>query len=121
MGFHSTTILGRLGKDPEMKYTATGTAVATFSVAVGTKYGEKEETEWYSVVVWDKLAETCAQYLAKGREVLIVGEMKTRSWAGQDGTKQYRTELVGRTVQFVGSKPAAAGNAPAPGDLPFDN
>lgn len=106
MGFQSVVIMGRLGKEPEMKYTASGTAVTTFSVAVGSKYKDVEETEWFNVVLWDKVAETAAQYLTKGREVLIQGSLKTRSWAGQDGVKQYRTELIGRTVQFVGNKPA---------------
>ncbi len=117
MGYQSTTILGNLGKDPEQKYTAAGMCVCTFSVAVNTKYGEKEDVEWFAVVAWDKLAEVCGQYLAKGREVLVQGEMKTRNWQGQDGQKHYRTELVARTVQFVGgNKQEGAGP-----ESPFDD
>ncbi len=117
MGYHSTTILGNLGKDPELKYSATGTGICTFSVAVNTNRGDKEDTEWYNCVAWDKLAEVCGQYLAKGREVLVQGEMKTRNWQGQDGQKHYRTELVARTVQFVGGT-KQEGTGP---ESPFDD
>ena len=116
MGFQTVIICGRLGKDPEMKYTPTGSAVTTFSVAVGRKVKELEETEWFNVVLWEKLAETAGQYLTKGREVIIQGEMKTRSW-DKDGVKHYRTELVGRTMQFVGPRPDAG----AAEDPPFEN
>ena len=99
-------IIGNLGADPEMKYTATGTAVTTFRVATSrtwTQDGEKrEETEWFSVVAWARLAETCAEYLTKGRQVYVEGRMQTRSWDGDDGVKRYRTELVAQEVKFLG-------------------
>lgn len=116
MSFQKVIIVGRLGKEPELKYTPTGVAVCTFSMATSKKVKDLEETEWWSVVLWDKLAETAGQYLAKGREVLIEGEMKTRSW-DKDGVKQYRTELIGRSMQFVGNKP---GGDIEP-DAPFEN
>lgn len=112
-------IIGRLGADPEMRYTANGSAVTNFNVATSRNYsnnqGERvEETEWFSVVTWNRLAETCAQYLAKGRQVYVEGRMQTRSWDGQDGQKRYKTELVAQTVQFLGGR----NDAPAEGFTP---
>jgi len=102
-------IIGNLGADPEMKYTANGTAVTNFNVATSRNYtntlGERvDETEWFSVVTWNRLAETCAQYLAKGRQVFVEGRMKTRSWDDQAGQKHYKTELVAETVKFLGKR-----------------
>ena len=131
-------IIGNLGADPEMRYTANGNAVTTFRVATSRSYnsaeGERrEETEWFSVVTWNRLAETCAQYLTKGRQVYVDGRMQTRSWEGQDGQKRYRTELIAETVKFLGNRSdsPAEGLAPSmavgadtegdvdPDDLPF--
>jgi single-strand DNA-binding protein len=102
-------IIGNLGADPEMRYTANGSAVTNFNVATSRSYsnnqGERvEETEWFSVVTWNRLAETCAQYLAKGRQVYVEGRMQTRSWDGQDGQKRYKTELIAETVKFLGNR-----------------
>lgn len=102
--FASTTIMGNLGADPEMRYTANGSAVATFRVATSRRYtkndGEKaEETTWYRCVAWGRTAEVAAQYLQKGRSVLIEGRMSERSWDDQQGQKRYSWELVvGRLV-----------------------
>ena len=130
-------IIGNLGADPEMRYTQNGQAVTNFNVATSRKWtqdGEqREETEWFSVVAWGKLAEVCAQYLAKGRQVYVEGRMQTRSWEGDDGVKRYRTELVAQEVKFLGgprdsnesgparTAPAAAvgGGDIDPNDLPF--
>ena len=99
-------IIGRLGKDPEMRYTANGSAVTTFSVAtsrVFTQNGERrEETEWFNVVTWARLAETCAQYLTKGRLVYVEGRIQTRQYEDQQGQKRYFTELVAQEVKFLG-------------------
>lgn len=105
-------IIGNLGKDPEMRFTASGTPVTSFSIAVNRTYpgsdGERhEETEWFSVVAWNKLAETCNQYLVKGKRVYIEGRLQTRSWEGQDGQKRYRTEVVANDVIFLDSRTAA--------------
>ncbi len=117
-------IIGRLGVDPEMRYTANGNAVTTFRVATSRNYtgndGERrEETEWFSVVTWNRLAEICAQYLTKGRQVYVEGRMQTRSWDGNDGVKHYRTELIAETVQFLGNREdgggAGGGGGFAPG------
>lgn len=127
MGFNRVILQGNLGADPEMRYTANGMAMTTFRVAVGDFYNDREgnrqeRTEWFSVVTWDRLAENCGQYLAKGRPVLVEGRLTTRSWEGQDGTKHYRTEVIASTVQFLGQgqgRPDAEG-AVEPEDLPFD-
>lgn len=99
-------VIGHLGADPEMRYTANGSAVTTFRVATTRRYTagdeRREETEWFSVVTWNRLAEICAQYLTKGRLVYVEGRMQTRSWDGQDGQRRYRTELVAQEVQFLG-------------------
>ena len=106
-GLNSVMIIGNLGRDPELRYTQRGTAVASFSVAVNSwkAEGKEEEVEWFNVVAWDKLAETCSQYLAKGRRVYISGRQQTRSWEGQDGEKKYRTELVARDMILLDKAP----------------
>jgi len=108
-------IIGHLGKDPEMSFTPNGSPVTKFSVAVGRKYttqdGEKkEETEWFNVVCWNKLAELANQYLAKGRMVYVSGRQHTSTWESQDGVKHYRTELVAFEMQFL--SPRQDGQAP---------
>lgn len=100
-------ILGNLGQDPELRYTTSGAAVCTLSIATTDvrkdQNGERQEnTEWHRVVVWNKQAENCAKYLAKGRSVFIEGKIQTRSWDDQNGQKKYSTEIVAQTVQFVG-------------------
>ena len=92
-----------LEKEPELRYTANGKAVVNFSVASDSGYGENKNTEWFSVVAWDKAAEACAKYLDKGSLVYVEGRLQTRSW-DKDGTKQYRTELVAQEVKFLDSK-----------------
>ncbi len=102
-------VIGHLGADPEMRYTANGNAVTTFNVASSRQFsgpdGERrEETEWFRVVTWNRLAETCSQYLSKGRLVYVEGRMQTRSWEGQDGQKRYTTELIAQEVKFLGGR-----------------
>lgn len=116
-------IIGNLGVDPEMRYTANGTAVTTFRVATHRQYsgpdGERrEETEWFSVVTWARLAETCSQYLSKGRQVFVEGRMRTRSWEGQDGQTRYRTELIAENVKFLGGRDAGPGAQERLGGVP---
>jgi single-strand DNA-binding protein len=101
-------IIGNLGADPEMRYTANGHPVTTFRVATSRRFtdssGERrEETEWFRVVAWARLAELCAQYLQKGRQVYVEGRMQTRSWE-QDGQTRYMTELVAEEVKFLGGR-----------------
>jgi single-strand DNA-binding protein len=124
-------IIGHLGDDPSMRYTANGNAVTTFRVATSRSYNDsggerREETEWFSVVTWNRLAETCAQYLTKGRQVYVEGRMQTRSWDDQQGVKRYRTELIAEEVKFLGGRDAdhtptnyEGGGDIDPDDLPF--
>ncbi|MEX0786736.1 MAG: single-stranded DNA-binding protein [Dehalococcoidia bacterium] len=114
-GLNKVMLIGNLGADPEMRYTANGNAVTTFNVAVNRNYtgpdGErKEETEWFTVVTWNKLAETCSQFLQKGRRAYVEGRLQTRSWEGQDGQKRYKTEVVANTVLFLDRAQAAPMN-----------
>lgn len=133
-GLNKVMIIGNLGRDPEMRFTATGSPVVNFSVAVSRNYtspdGERrEETEWFNVVAWNKLAEICNQYLAKGRRAYVEGRLQTRSWQGQDGQKHYRTEVVANEVQFLdrqtvpfpeeGAETETETGDVTPDDLPF--
>jgi len=107
-------LIGNLGADPEMRFTPSGNPVTTFRIAVNRVYnssdGErKEETEWFSITAWSKLAETCNQYLTKGQKVYCEGRLHTRSWDGQDGQKHYRTEVIASQVIFLDRKSAALG------------
>jgi single-strand DNA-binding protein len=113
------TIIGRLGKDPEVRYTQDKKAVGNFTIATSEKWtgkdGKKnEKTEWHRVVVWDKQAELCAEYLSKGRQVAIEGKLQTREWTNKEGVKQYTTEIVASHVEFLGSKEDGGGKAKAP-------
>lgn len=117
-------ILGNLGRDPEVRQTQSGRAVANFSVATtdtwGTGEDRKERTEWHQVVVWGKSAEACGQYLTKGRQVLVEGRLQTRSYEDKDGVKRYATEIVAQQVQFLGGKNGnGGGQGEDPDDVPF--
>ncbi|MCP4914452.1 MAG: single-stranded DNA-binding protein [Oligoflexia bacterium] len=114
-GINKVILIGRLGGDPELKYTPGGTAVANFSLATSEtwtdKQGQKQEkTEWHRVVVWGKLAELCNQYLAKGRQAYLEGSLQTRSWEDNDGKKKYTTEIVAKTIQFLGGNSQSSGS-----------
>ena len=110
-GVNKVIIVGRLGKDPEVRYTPNGQAVANFTVATSENWTDKtsgqkqEKTEWHRIVVWGRLAELCRDYLKKGRQVYIDGRLQTRSWDDRDGTKKYTTEIIANTVQFLGTAP----------------
>jgi single-strand DNA-binding protein len=120
-------LIGNLGRDPELRYTAGGQPVASFSVATNERWNDREgkpqeRTEWHRIVVWGKQAENCANYLAKGRTVYIEGRLQTREWEDKEGQKRQTTEVVAQTVQFLGSRegggreaaPRAAGAPSAP-------
>lgn len=109
-GLNKVMIIGNLGADPEMRYTADGTALTSFRVAASRAYsgrdGERhEETEWFSVVTWQKLAEQCSQYLQKGRRVYVEGRLQTRSWDTPEGQRRYKTEVVAEKVLFLDRAP----------------
>jgi single-strand DNA-binding protein len=104
-------VIGRLGKDPEMRYTAGGSPVTTFSVAAGRQWkdgsGEaREETEWFGVVTWNKLAEICNEHLRKGSRVYIEGRLQTRQWQDQEGQTRYRTEVIASDMIMLDSRGA---------------
>ena len=96
--------IGRLGKDPETRYTADSNAICNFSIAVGYKTATKEPTEWVRVTAFGKLAGICADYLKKGSQVFIAGRMTTRKWQNKDGVDQYTTEVVADQMQMLGSR-----------------
>lgn len=108
MSVNKVILLGRLGQDPELKYTPNGSAVCSFSLATSEnwvdKSGQKQErTEWHRIVVWGKLGELCNQYLAKGRQCFLEGRIQTRSWDDKEGQKRYTTEINATSVQFLGA------------------
>ncbi len=135
MTLNKVMVIGNVGRDPEMRFTPGGQAVTTFSVASSRRWrGQdnemKEHTEWFNVVAWGRLAETCNQLITKGRKVYIEGRLETRSWDGQDGQKHYRTEVIANEMRLLDSRQQAAGggtrpepDAPAdefePDDIPF--
>ncbi len=133
-------LVGNLGKDPEVRFTPNGRALAKFPVATSERWtdqdGNKQErTEWHNVVVWGKQAETCGQYLSKGRQVFVEGSIRSRQYDDKDGNKRYMTEIVARDVRFLGgggggsgarathepgfSVPPGEDPGPADDDIPF--
>ncbi len=135
-GLNKVMIIGNVGTDPEMRYTPNGNPVTSFRIATSRTYNtsdgeKKQETEWFTVVTWRKLAESCNQFLTKGQKVYVEGSLRTRSWEGQDGQKRYRTEVLANRVLFLerqaaatlpSEEPAAeiAEEAVEPEDLPFN-
>ncbi|MBS1149833.1 MAG: ssb [Myxococcaceae bacterium] len=120
-GLNKVLLMGNLGRDPEVRFTAGGTAVANFSIATNESWKDKngqqqEKTEWHRIVVWGKLAELCGEYLKKGRQAFIEGRLQTREWTDKEGKKNYSTEIVANNVQFIGGRPEGAG-APAASNL----
>ena len=97
--------IGRLGRDPEVRFSADGNAICNFSIAVGYKSKEKETTEWIRIVSFGKLAGVCGDYLRKGSQVYIAGRMTTRKWLNKDGVEQFSTEVVSEHMQMLGGKP----------------
>ena len=102
--------IGRLGRDPEIRYTQSGKAVASFSIACSEKRGGEETTEWVNVVAWEKLAEICGQYLVKGSLVFISGRMQTRKWQDKDGGTRYTTEIVAREMKMLSPRGEGSGS-----------
>ena len=116
-------VIGNVGRDPEMRYTPNGNAVTSFSLAVNRRYtpqgGEmQEETEWFSVVAWNRLAETCNNYVTRGMKVYVEGRLRSNSWVGQDGQTRFRNEIVASTVTFLTPRGGGGYGAPPPGGEP---
>jgi single-strand DNA-binding protein len=140
-GINKVILIGRLGSDPEVRYTPSGVAVANFNIATSEEWkdkdsGEKKErTEWHRIVAWRRLGEICGEYLSKGKQVYIEGRLQTRDWEDRDGNKRYTTEIVASDVQFLGARdssesarPQSTGSSdfqggpaqgPADDDIPF--
>ena len=113
-GVNRAILVGRLGKDPETKFLDDGKTVTNFSVATDEQWTDKQgqkqkRVEWHRIVCWEKLAEICGKYLAKGRQVYVEGKIQTRKWTDKDGAEKYSTEIVAQQVVFLGDKPAADG------------
>jgi len=105
-GLNKMTVIGNLGTDPEMRYTPNGRAVTSFRIAVTLSYtgadGERQsDTEWFSVVAWNQLAELCNQYLSKGRKAYVDGRLRSNTWTGQDGQTRHTNEIVADRVVFL--------------------
>jgi single-strand DNA-binding protein len=114
-------LIGRLGKDPEMRFTQGGRAVTSFSLATNENWtdqsGERQErTEWHRIVTWGKLAENCAKLLNKGKQVYIEGRLQTRSWDDRDGNKRYTTEIVANAMQILSAMEGGGGDRTLTGD-----
>ena len=112
-GLNKVMIIGNVGTDPEMRFTPNGNPVTSFRIATSRGYttaeGErKQETEWFDVVTWNRLAETCNQFLGKGRRAYVEGRLRTRSWEGQDGQRHFRVEIVANSVLFLDKRPSGA-------------
>ena len=115
-GINKVILVGNLGQDPEVKYTAGGAAVTTLSLATSESWKDKdtgsdqEKTEWHRVVLWRRLAEIAGEYLKKGSKVYIEGQLQTRKWE-QDGQTRYTTEVVGRDMQFLDSRSSSSSDS----------
>ena len=97
-------LMGRLTRDPELRHTGTGTPVCSFSIAIDNGYGENRQTDFINCVAWNKTAEFVSNYFQKGRMIIVIGRISTRSWEGQDGKRNYTTEVVASEVSFGESK-----------------
>ena len=140
MSVNKAILIGNLGKDPEVRFTSTGRAVGRFPIATSEVWTDaegnrQERTEWHNIVVWGKQAETCGQYLAKGRQVFVEGSIRTRSYDDKSGNKRYVTEIVAQRIRFLGGgggtriapeadsgapdKMGSGGQPPVDDDIPF--
>ena len=113
-------LIGNLGADPEMRFTQNGAPVASFTVATTEKWKDKdgqvqEQTEWHRIVAWQRLAEICGEYLAKGSRVYIEGKLQTRKWKDQSGNDRYTTEIVAREMKMLSPKGIKSGGQSSPG------
>jgi single-strand DNA-binding protein len=114
-------LIGRLGRDPELRYTNSGTPVASFSIATDERWvdsggNRQTRTEWHNIVAWSKLAEICGQYLKKGKLVFIEGRIQTREWDDRDGNKRRTTEIVASNMQMLDSRGSSPGTPTSSGE-----
>lgn len=125
-GYQQVIIIGNVGREPELRYTQSGVAVCDFSVAVSRKWTDKasgqsrETTTWFKVSAWRGLAETCNQYVTKGMQVMVTGEVDASAYLGNDGTARASLEITARDIQFLGGRGESAPDAPATKEeMPF--
>lgn len=137
-GVNKVILIGNLGRDPEVRYTPSGTAVANFTLATTETWtnrdGEKQShTEWHRIVAWRRLGEICGEYLSKGKQVYIEGRIRTNEWEDQEGNKRKTTEIEALNMQMLGlrgpaeslteespdPRPGTAGKEPTEDDIPF--
>lgn len=116
-GVNKVILIGNLGKDPELRYSPSGQAVAKFSLATGSRWKDKEgqwqdRTDWHNIVAFGKTAEICNEYLKKGRQVFIEGRIQTRSYDDRDGNKKWITEIITQSMQMLGRKGEAEEEIP---------
>lgn len=123
MSVNKAILVGNLGKDPELRYTAAGTAVATFTLATTERFknrngDQQERTEWHNIVAWGPLAEICGKYLSKGRQVYVEGRIQNRSYDDREGNKRYISEVVISEMQMLGRPGEEAGGGRPAGGRP---
>lgn len=125
-GLNKVSIIGNVGKAPEVRASKAGDSVCNFSVAVNEKWKDKngqmqERVEWVRIAVWGKLADLCGQYLEKGRQVYVEGRLQTREYTDKEGKKAFSTEVVANQVIFLGGKGGNSqqSSGPADSDIPF--
>jgi single-strand DNA-binding protein len=137
MSVNKVILVGNLGKDPDLRYTTSGTAVANFSLATTERFKDRsgefqKRTEWHNIVAWGGLAEICGKYLKKGKQIYIEGRIQNRSYDDRDGNKRYVTEIVAEQMQMLGrageegdyqrgGEPSPHEEAPRNGKSPLDN
>jgi single-strand DNA-binding protein len=124
VSLNKVLLIGRLGKDPEVKYMQSGDAVASFSLATSEKWKNKsgevqENTEWHNIVAWKKLAELARNYLVKGKEVYIEGKIQSRKWEDKEGNKRTSYEIVAQNIVFIGNKETDSQRPIDDNDIPF--
>ncbi|MDP2646987.1 MAG: single-stranded DNA-binding protein [Desulfobacterales bacterium] len=114
-GINKAILVGRLGRDPEIRHTTDGRAVCNFSIATSEEWKDKESgdrkerTEWHRVVAFGRLGEICGEYLSKGKQVYLEGRIQTREWEDKEGNKKYTTEIIANQMQMLGAKDSSSG------------
>jgi single-strand DNA-binding protein len=126
MSVNKVILLGNLGKDPELRYSAGQMAIASFSVATNERKKDQsgqwvDHTEWHNIVVFGKTAENCANFLKKGRQAYIEGSIRTRKWQDKEGKDRYTTEILANTVQFIGGRDGTGTRSSGAGDSMNDD
>jgi len=124
--FNQVILVGNLTRDPELRTIPSGQSVASFSIATNRSWQDQngetqEQADFHNIVAWAKLAELASQYLAKGRKVMVVGRLQTRSWDGDDGKKNYRTEVVASDINFLDSRGGGGNDGGVSQDFPAED